>query len=435
MKRRGLALLIFFYGVLPLVQAVYYIGLVASQSLDGNIDWLFSANYFVSIVSYHWMLANVLLSLKIPVLQNWLPYDFRIRLHILSAMVVTVFLLWHAIHTITLNFGGVDFFSWALIPLFFGMVMLSALWIPLPGLKALVVGKAYEFFKGTHKVLFLVVALVSWWHVSEKLEILDPSQSPDLASWSAWGYQVLFYATVGAYLYSRVRDWFFLPQLEVLSVVQVGGITRLTLSAPPRLKYQAGQFAFLRFLVPGMRKEEHPFSFTTVPGEATVGFAIRELGDFTRKVGELKPGDRVKVNAGFGSFSPRYRGTPGRPLALIGSGIGSAPLLGILKGLARSEPNREVVFFQACNQREELIEPEVVAELQTTMPNLRVKTLVYAEDALWYDEALFRRELPDASSYQVFLCSSPLVRSAVVPALQALGVKKDQIVFEAFQLG
>ena len=435
MKKRGLLLLTLLYLVLPFTQVVVYILAVASRSIDGSIDWLFSANYAMSIVSYHWMLANVLMSLKVPALQNWLPYDLRIRLHIYSTMAITAFLTWHGIHTITLNFPGVDLVAWLLIPLFVVLVTFSILWIPLPGLRKLALGKAYDFFKGSHTFLFLVVAAVSWWHISSKFEIFDPNQSPNMPSWSAWGYELLFLVTAALYLYTRLRDWFFLPVLEVTSVVHQGGITRLTLTPHPRLRYHAGQFAFLRFQVPGMRHEEHPFSFTSTQHEDSVGFAVRELGDFTRKVAALKPGDKVRVNAGFGSFSPIHRGTRGRPLALIGSGIGVAPLISILKELGRDEPEREVVYLQAYSKRDELLEPETVAALQKTMPNLTVRTFVYAEDYKLYNEDLFRQELPDPGKYDVFLCSSPRVRAVVLPALKAIGIKSENIIFEAFNLG
>jgi predicted ferric reductase len=434
MRNRGIALLALLYLVLPLAQAEVYIVQVASQSLDGSVDWLFSFNYLLSITSYHWMLANVLLSLKVPLLQHLLPYDLRVRVHIYATMGITAMLTWHAVHTLVLNFPGVDLISWLLIPLFLGLVILAILWIPLPGLRALVVNRAYDFLKGSHKLLFLVLAAVSWWHVTAKLELWDPNRSPNVPAWSAWGYALLFALTAGLYLYTRIRER-FLPELEVVSVVSLAGITRLTLTSHPRLRYHAGQFAFLRFQVPGLRTEEHPFSFTTTPHDDTVGFAIRELGDFTHKVAQVHPGDKVRVNAGFGSFSPIHRGTRGRPLALIGSGIGVAPLISILKDLGHNEPDREVVYLQAYSQREELLEPETVVALQKTMPNLKVRTYVYEEDYKRYNEELLGRELPDPTKYDVFLCSSPRVRAVVFPALRKIGVPRENIIFEAFNLG
>ena len=184
-----------------------------------------------------------------------------------------------------------------------------------------------------------------------------------------------------------------------------------------------------------MKNEEHPFSFTSTYREGTVGFAMRELGDFTRKIALLKPGTKVKINAGFGSFSPIHRRKKGRPLALIGSGIGVAPLISILKDLAVNEPEREVVYLQAYTNRDELLEPEKVAEIQNIMPALKVRTFVYNEDHRLYNEDLFLEELPDPRKYDVFLCSSPRVRSVVVPALKKIGIKDENIIFEAFNLG
>ncbi len=434
MKTHGIFVLVFLYLLLPLVQSAVYIDsfLANGGPFGASLDPFQALNFVSSIFSYHWLLANVLLSLKLPFLQNGLPYDLRIRYHIWSTMGVALLLLWHAVYTIFLNPQTIDLFSWIPLPVFVILLVASMLWIPLPLVRKLVLTKAYDFLKSGHKVLFLVLAAFTWWHVADRgMSILDPNNSHNAPPASAWGYQILFAVTVLAYLVARTREA-FLPVVEVKAVTHLGGIARLTLTNHPRLKYHAGQFAFLRFLTPGLRGEEHPFSFTSTADEGTIGFAIRELGDFTRKLAGLKPGDKVRVNAGFGSFNPIRRGRLDLPLALIGSGIGVAPLIGILKELAEKDPTREVVYLQAVTVREELLEPERVAEIARVMPNLKVKTYIYKEDFQLYDANLFAQELVYPRKFQVFLCSSERVRERVVPALKSLGIPSKHIIFEAF---
>lgn len=429
MKVRGSVLIFLLYVALPATQAWVYIN---GQPFLDTYDAL---NFASSIVAYHWLLANVMLSLKIPVFQNNLPYDLRIRLHIWSTLGLVVFLAWHAIYTIFLKAKVIDVVSWSLLALFSGLVFLSLLWIPVPGVKSLrtkLVGalpfafvKSYEWLKNSHKALFLFLAALTYIHILQS-SILD--LVPQV---SAWGYQLVFLSAAAMFVWTRVHN-LTLPTLEVRSVATEGGIVRLALSGHPRLRYRSGQFAFLRFPHTGLKGEEHPFSFTTAQHEPKVGFAVRALGDFTGKLATLKPGDRVKVNGGFGAFHP----APGsEPLALIGSGIGAVPLLSIVKELCQNEPDREVVCLLSVNSRNELVEPESWSELRTAMPRLKLRVFVYEEDGLLYGPSLLIRELGDASRYRYYLCSSEKVRGIVVKALKALGVRNRNIHFEAFSLG
>jgi predicted ferric reductase len=198
------------------------------------------------------------------------------------------------------------------------------------------------------------------------------------------------------------------------------------------LRYRSGQFAFLRFDHPDLRGEEHPFSFTSAVHEDEVAFAVRPRGDFTAKLSRLKAGDQVRVNGGFGAFHPR-RGTA--PLALIGSGIGSAPLISILKDLAVREPGREVVCVLSVRSRNELVDGPALEALKAAMPQLTLRVLVPREDGQYYGPEVLARELGDVTRFQCYVCASDEVRAVVVRALKGLGVQPRRIHFEAFNLG
>ena len=429
MDVRGGLLVGLLYLVLPLYQVVDY---AASQPFAEFIDHL---NYAASIVAYDWLLLNVIIGLKVPVLQKSFPYDLRIRVHVWTTVGITAFLVWHAVYYIAVKGKDIDLVSWTLMGVFAALVALSLLWIPFPGLKAArsrVLGavktgvlKSYDWLKATHKVLFFVLAGLTYVHIvgAKLIGVASP-----LASFA---YQALFAATALLFLWTRVRNR-LLPSLEVKSVTESGGIVRLALAGHPRLRYRSGQFAFLRFPHAALKDEEHPFSFTSARHEDEVGFAVRALGDFTAKMVHLRPGDKVRVNGGFGAFHP----TPGpEPLALIGSGICTAPLVSILKEVAAREPQREVVCLLSVNRRDELVEADALAVLPTSMPGLKLRVFVFEEDGVLYGPDLFARELGDAARYRYYLCSSDKVRSIVVAALKTLGVKPRKVHFEAFNLG
>lgn len=426
-RTESLLALLVVYLVWPLYQSLDYI---LVQPFASPADM---ANYFASIFSYNWLLWNVLLGLKLPPLQRLLPYDFRIRAHVLSTMAFSLFLVWHTVYYVVINPKDINLVTWSLIVVFPVLVLLSLLWIPVPGVRRFrawllsgaqsAVTKGYDWLKLVHKGLYIVLAGLTYWH------ILDSKIIGVASPVSSFGFQWLFGMTVVAYLWARVRNR-LLPTVGVVSVKSVGGITRLVLTNHPRLRYQAGQFAFLRFAVPGLRGEEHPFSFVSAGHEPTVEFAIKQVGDFTKKLTGLVPGDKVRINAGFGSFQPRPRH---RRLVLIGTGVGAAPILSILKNLAAQGYQKPLTCLIAVSQREELIDAPIWEKLSKDMPGMDLQVLVSSEGSPRLGPVI--EGLQDPADNEYWLCSSDRVRRELVRHLADLDVPSNQIHFEAFSLG
>ena len=425
----SLLVLIGLYLVWPLYQALDYI---LVQPFANPADM---ANYAASILAYNWLLWNVLLGLKLPVLQRLLPYDFRIRAHVLSTMALTAFLVWHTIYYLAVNPKDLNLTTWALMAIYPTLVLLSVLWIPVPGIRRLrawllsganaAVTRGYDLLKVTHKGLYIVLAALTYLHIVEAKIIGVASPA------SSIGFQLLFVLAAVAYLWTRIRNrW--LPTVRVVSVASQGGITRLVLTSHARLRYQAGQFAFLRFSVPGLRGEEHPFSFASAGHEDTVEFAIKEVGDFTRKLARLAAGDRVRVNAGFGSFSPRPRYRNRSPV-FIGTGVGAAPILSVLKNLAAQNHREPLVCLIAVSRRDELIDEPSWAQFHESLPGLDLRILVSSEGAPRLETVL--AGLRDPAEKDYWLCASDGVRRGLVRTLVALDVVASQIHYEAFSLG
>jgi len=429
MRTRGILILAALYLGWPLYQVIDYI---QGQPMAGLVDNL---NYAASILSYNWLLLNVLLGLKVPVLQRVLPYDFRIRAHVVTTMAMTAFVAWHGVYYGFVQPAQITVTTWGLMAAFAGLLAISILWIPLPGLKkirqTIVNGlkfgilKSYDALKAVHKVLFVALAGLAYFHILEAhlIGVASPA--------SSFGFQFLFLVTVAVYLWTKIQT-LVLPTLEVVSIATQGDTTRLSLAGHPRFRYQSGQFAFLRFQHPELQGEEHPFSFVSAAHESAVEFAVRGLGDFTTRLSHLKAGDKVRVNGGFGAFRPR-RTT--RPLALVGSGIGAAPLVSIVKDLARHQKDREVVCLIAAPSRAQVIDLDRLEELQKSMPNLKLRVLASDEGSPRFSEALFQEVLGDPDRFDFYLCSSDQVRKTLLTILAGLGVRRRKVHYEAFSLG
>ncbi|GAA4845571.1 hypothetical protein GCM10025787_29590 [Saccharopolyspora rosea] len=159
--------------------------------------------------------------------------------------------------------------------------------------------------------------------------------------------------------------------------------------------------------------------------------SIKAVGDFTRTVHVLEPGDRAYLDGPHGVFTPdRYEG-PG--FVLIGGGIGIAPLLSMLRTARdRGDPRPFVLFY--ANRRFE--NAAFVQGLDELSGHLHVEVIHVVQDspadwmgeAGFIDEELLRRRLPTRfERFQHFICGPPPMMDALEDALTDLGVPPDRI--------
>ncbi|RYO81286.1 hypothetical protein DL766_010153 [Monosporascus sp. MC13-8B] len=147
----------------------------------------------------------------------------------------------------------------------------------------------------------------------------------------------------------------------------------------PSFKYKAGQWLFLQ--IPSISKHEwHPFTITSCPYDPYVSVHVRQVGDFTRALGDavgagaaqaklydgVDPTGMYEVALQNGQQMPALRidgpyGAPAEDVfeneiaVLIGTGIGVTPWASILKNIwhLRNSPNpprrlRRVEFIWVC---------------------------------------------------------------------------------------
>jgi len=142
-----------------------------------------------------------------------------------------------------------------------------------------------------------------------------------------WG---LWAASAGAVLVWRVA----LPlwrstrhRLRVTSVVPEGhGVVSVYMTGRrmDRLKAEAGQFFTWRFLTgPGWTRG-HPYSLSAAPDGRSLRITVKDLGDDSGALRQVRPGTRVLVEGPYGRLSARARTR--RKVAFIGAGVGITAL-------------------------------------------------------------------------------------------------------------
>ncbi|HRY20724.1 MAG TPA: ferric reductase-like transmembrane domain-containing protein [Flexilinea sp.] len=197
------------------------------------------------------------------------------------------------------------------------------------------------------------------------------------------------------------------------------------------IRYHAGQIAWITVRHSRFSFKEHPFSIASSDVDQNkIGFAIRELGDFTATIKDLKPGEIVYVEGGFGIFNPYILGDEG--FVLIAGGIGIAPVMGILRSMADRKDRRHVVLYYGSRDKESIGFYDELNELSKKL-NLEVVHVLEKTDDPSFEKGyvtkdVIERHYPkNKDRYDVFICGPGPMVQIVLPALKKIGIPKENI--------
>lgn len=197
-------------------------------------------------------------------------------------------------------------------------------------------------------------------------------------------------------------------------------IVRLQLPANVVLKYHAGQYVEF-ILRDGARRSysiaNAPHTQQEQPG---IELHIRHMpgGKFTDHVfGAMKEREILRVEGPFGSFFLRENSD--KPMILLASGTGFAPIKAIIEYIKFKRIERPAVLYWGCRTRADLYLHDWAAQAAAELPNLAyvpVLSDARPEDG-WTGRTGFvhravMQDLPDLSAYQVYACGTPAMVDA-----------------------
>ena len=203
-------------------------------------------------------------------------------------------------------------------------------------------------------------------------------------------------------------------------------LLRLQLPANDAFNYFPGQY--IEFILrDGTRRS---YSMATAPGTLTkddgagnqvaanmIELHIRHLpnGLFTTHVfGDMKEKEIQRIEGPFGSFYLREESS--KPIILLASGTGFAPIKAVIENMQLKGITRPGVLFWGGRRPEDLYLDAWVQDKLAEMPNLSYVPVI--SDALPEDHWTGRTgfvhaavvvDFPDMSGYQVYACGAPIV--------------------------
>ncbi len=218
-------------------------------------------------------------------------------------------------------------------------------------------------------------------------------------------------------------------------------VLQLQLPANDAFKYRAGQYVEF-ILRDGSRRSysmaNGPESLTGKPG---IELHIRHMpgGKFTDIVfSTLKEKDLLRVEGPFGSFF--LRDDSDKPIVLLASGTGFAPIKSIIEHMQAKAITRPAVLYWGCRSLADLYLHDWAVEAARNLPNLRYVPVLSEpkpEDAWTGRTGLVHQaviaDLSDLSGHQVYACGAPImVESAQHDFIERCALPKDEFFADAF---
>lgn len=199
--------------------------------------------------------------------------------------------------------------------------------------------------------------------------------------------------------------------------------------------FRSGQFANWRFLAPTLWREAHPFSLSAAPTNDHVRITVRELGDSTSILQHVQPGTTVWFEGPYGVFTDSVRTTS--RVALIGSGIGLAPIRALVETLD-VEPGELTVIARARTEEELFLIDEIARITHEKRGTVYALTGPRGQRSPWlpWDESergvTISAILDKPAEVDYYLCGPQAWMDALISDLSRAGVPAHRIHHEQF---
>ena len=195
-----------------------------------------------------------------------------------------------------------------------------------------------------------------------------------------------------------------------------------------KLGAQGGQFFGWRFIAKGHALASHPYSLSAAPTAHYLRITVKDLGDHSRSLADLKPGTRVFMEGPYGAF------TAGRAsrkhVVLIGGGVGITPIRALMEEF-RAGVQLDVIF-RASKVEDLVLREEMDYLAAKSEGSIRIHYLVGSRKNHPMDAKSLKELVPRFADSDIYICGPAPLVEAVRAAAKELGVPKNRFHDEAF---
>ena len=215
-------------------------------------------------------------------------------------------------------------------------------------------------------------------------------------------------------------------------------VITLQLPASESLHYRAGQY--IEFMLRDGKRRS--YSIANAPEQnGPISLHIRHMpgGLFTDQVfGSMKERDILRFEGPLGTFF--LRDDSEKPIVLLASGTGFAPIKAIVEHLTALESSRPMVLYWGGRRPQDLYMDALCRQWSATLPDFRYVPVI--SDARDGDDwqgrtGLVHRavldDLPDLSQHQIYACGAPgMIDAARRDFVQLASLPDEEFYADAF---
>jgi CDP-4-dehydro-6-deoxyglucose reductase len=210
----------------------------------------------------------------------------------------------------------------------------------------------------------------------------------------------------------------------------------LKLPQNERLQFLAGQY--IDFLLKDGKRRS--FSMANAPhGDEFLQLHVRDYqGLFSGHVfNRMKERDILRLEGPFGSFFLRESA---KPMVLVASGTGFAPIKSIIEHCIATGVKRDMVLYWGNRTRADMYAPELPERWASELPGFRFVPVLSdaTADCAWNGRTGFvhnavMEDHPDMSGVQVYACGAPVMVDAARREFSAkCGLPEDEFFADSF---
>ncbi|MFR9802051.1 2Fe-2S iron-sulfur cluster-binding protein [Pseudonocardia sp. RS010] len=230
------------------------------------------------------------------------------------------------------------------------------------------------------------------------------------------------------------------PAPRQATVLGVRGLTpalvELRVEVDEPVRFHAGQYVEIAVAGTGERRS---YSLLNPPGSGReLVFCIKRIpgGVFDGYLEGFESGTRLDLEAPFGTMFLR---DTGRPVVAAAIGSGIAPILSILTDAADRGVDVPIRFYYGARTAADLVYRDEIAALSARLPGFSFVPCLSqggAEDVPGARAGRLTRsiaqDIPDASTFDAYLCGAPEMCDAVGRLLEAKGLPEARIHADKF---
>ncbi len=213
----------------------------------------------------------------------------------------------------------------------------------------------------------------------------------------------------------------------------------LTLQLPANQVFQFNAGQYIEFILSdGIRRSYSMANPPSLTGKLELHIRHMPGGVFTDTVfSTLKARDILRLEGPLGAFFLRQSD---KPVVLLASGTGFAPIKSLLEDAFEKQLNRQFIFYWGARTKPDLYLLNLVEQWQQQYEHFKFIPVLSAptSECHWQGRTGFvhhavMADFPNLAGYQVYACGAPIViRSALADFTKQCGLPEEEFYADSF---